>query len=130
MSEYEKNGGDYPDKGGTWSGPVSDDAKSQPETDGTASGSGTQAGVSEPGTQDAPLQDMHPTSVDEKIEGIIAQSRSDFAGSGDMDLPLLVRRRLEDAGIQASDEDIQRVVDRVGNVNDGTRIEPGAHPDR
>ena len=29
MSEYEKNGGDYPDKGGTWSGPVSDDKVSR-----------------------------------------------------------------------------------------------------
>ena len=47
-----------------------------------------------------------------------------------MDLPLLVRRRLEDAGIQASDDDIQRVINRVGDVNDGTRIEPGVHPDR
>jgi len=122
MSEYEKNGGNYPDKGGTWSGPVSDDEVSQPETN---------AGVSDTGTQDAPLQDMHPASIDDKIEGIIAQSRSDLAQGGEeLDLPLLVRRRLEDAGIQASDNDIQRVINRVGNANDGTRIEPGVHPDR
>lgn len=130
MSEYEKNGGDYPDKGGTWSGPVSDDEVSQPEADGAVAHPGTENVVSERGTQDGPIQDTHTASIDEKIEGIIAQSRSDSAQSGDMDLPLLVRRRLEDAGIQASDDDIQRVVDRVGDVNDVTRVEPGVHTDR
>jgi hypothetical protein len=135
MSEYEKNGGDYPDKGGTWSGPVSDDKDRAGDTDAPAAG-GVNPGVATDraaggtGTQDGPLEDMHTTNIDEKIEGIIAQSRSDYAGSPDMDLPLLVRRRLEDAGIQASDEDIQRVVARVGDVNDGTRVEPGAHPER
>ncbi|HEX5860043.1 MAG TPA: hypothetical protein VFY91_18185 [Microbacterium sp.] len=135
MSEYEKNGGDYPDKGGTWSGPVSDDKDRGADADAPAAG-GVNPGVATDhaaggtGTQDGPLEDMHTTTVDEKIEGIIAQCRQDYAGSPDMDLPLLVRRRLEDSGIPASDDDIRRIVARVGDVNDGTRSEPGVHPER
>ena len=134
MSEYEKNGGNYPDKGGTWSGPVSDDKDREAGRDGRSRAGGScgrdprRAGGT--GTQDGPLQDMHPTSVDEKIEGIIAQSPVGLRRQRRHGSALLVRRRLEDAGISASDDDIQRVVDRVGNVGDGTRIEPGAHPER
>ena len=137
MSEYDKNGGDYPDKGGTWSGPVSDDKEREPATGSDAPAAGgvnpgvtTDRAAGGTGTQDGPIEDMHTSSLDEKIEGIVAQSRSDYAGSPDMDLPLLVRRRLEDAGITASDDDIQRVVARVGDVDDGTRVQPGVHPER
>ena len=88
MSEYEKNGGNYPDKGGTWSGPVSDDKDREAGTDTAAPAAGginadvtTGGGAGGTGTQDGPLEDMHTTTVDEKIEGIIAQCRSDYAGS-------------------------------------------------
>lgn len=111
-NEYHNPGGNHPDKGGTWSGPVSDDT------------------ASAPGTQDGPVQDMNAPTVDEKIEGIIAQSRVDLSAHGDQDVELLVRRRLEDAGIPATDDDVARIVTQVSDAGDGTRPHPGVHPDR
>ncbi|HWI31389.1 MAG TPA: hypothetical protein VNT50_07845 [Microbacterium sp.] len=122
-NEYEEPGGNYPDKGGTWSGPVPDDS-------------------ADSGTQDGPIQDMNAPTLDEKLEGIIAQTRADVAAQDDQDVALLVRRRLEDAGIPATDDDISRIVARVvavdgvnvdgvavGDADDVTRIQPGVHPE-
>lgn len=99
VDEYGEPHDDTPDKGGTWSGPVSDDKN--------------------PGAQTAPAMDMHETTHDARIDGIIEQTRTDVDITNVDEVTLLLSRRLSDAGIDMTDAQVAELADRVANARDG-----------
>ncbi|WP_261165211.1 hypothetical protein [Microbacterium sp. Marseille-Q6965] len=75
------------------------------------------ARVTTPGTQDAPLEDTHNTNDDERIAGIVAQTRADMLVDtlhhGDVRSTL--ERRLSDAGLEVDDSALDDLVSRVSS---------------
>lgn len=65
-------------------------------------------------TQDAPIEDgSGEASDDQRLEGIIQQVRADVALGNVDDARGMVRQRLEEAGMPASDSDIDAVMSAV-----------------
>jgi hypothetical protein len=59
-------------------------------------------------TQDEPSMDASPTTVQAKIDGIVAQTRADFPGGADpAGFEHALRRRFTDTGIDVSDDQIK-----------------------
>lgn len=56
-------------------------------------------------TQDAPLMDQHEAPVDDKINGIVAQTRIDLPGADHERIVDVLRQRFSDAGIGGVDDD-------------------------
>ena len=54
-------------------------------------------------TQDAPKMDTHDASVQDKIDGIIAQTRVDVGDKPHERIMDVLRQRFDDAGISADD---------------------------
>ncbi|MDF2492162.1 MAG: hypothetical protein K0R60_1940 [Microbacterium sp.] len=55
-------------------------------------------------TQDAPLMDQHEVTVDDKINGIVAQTRIDVPGAEHSRVVDVLRQRFADAGISNVDD--------------------------
>ena len=67
--------------------------------------SDTDAPSPRPGeTQDAPLMDQHEASVDDKINGIVAQTRIDLPGADHDRVIEVLRQRFSDSGISNVDD--------------------------
>lgn len=78
-----------------------------------------------PGTQNAPVEDMHATTREQQLEGIIVQTRADMAVHQRENVEQLVRHRLRDSGFAASDDDVAAVVARVLG-HETADLQPGA----
>ena len=99
-----------PDQGGEWSGPVSH-------------------GDNEPGQQTEPAQDMNATTPDERLEGVIVQTRGDIVVQGIEDrasVGRLLAQRLADIGVVVEGKELDDLVDRTLSGDDA-RIDPGVH---
>jgi hypothetical protein len=64
-------------------------------------------------TQDEPAMDQHDVSIDDKIDGIVAQTRVDVGTLPRERIADVLRQRLSDAGITASDDHVDRLAARV-----------------
>jgi len=64
-------------------------------------------------TQDAPKMDQHVASVDDKIDGIVAQTRVDVGTAPHERIVDVLRQRLSDAGITADDDLVDHLATRV-----------------
>lgn len=65
------------------------------------------------GTQDEPVMDQHIATRQDKVDGIIAQTRVDVRG-----LPIervidVLRQRFDDAAIGTDDEELARLAEQV-----------------
>ncbi|MCR2764543.1 hypothetical protein NQ152_13610 [Microbacterium sp. zg.B48] len=69
-------------------------------------------------TQDEPVLAQNQASRQEKIDGLVAQTRVDLGGESDERYSEVLRQRLEDAGIEMTDEDRQRLA-RDANPSSG-----------
>ena len=66
------------------------------------------------GTQDAPIEDTHETNDDERIGGIVAQTRADMLiDTLHGDVRSTLERRLSDAGIEVGPQALDDLVARV-----------------
>ena len=65
--------------------------------------------------QNEPIEEgSDDASRSQKLEGVVAQVRGDLdLGHGD-DVRVMVRQRLEAAGLPSSDEDVEAVISAVG----------------
>lgn len=64
--------------------------------------------------QNEPIEDGHDdASLRQKLAGIVVQMRSDLGTGAVDDLRVMTRQRLEDAGLPASDDDVDAVVAAV-----------------
>jgi len=69
--------------------------------------------LSEP-TQDAPLEDTHETNNDQRISGIVAQTRADLMlDTVHGDVRSTLERRLSDAGVSVDDRTLDELVERI-----------------
>ncbi|WP_404434586.1 hypothetical protein LG299_07985 [Microbacterium lacus] len=122
---FDEPGGNYPDKGeghpnadgsgpdegGEWSGPVS-------------------SGDNEPSPQTEPAQDMNDTTADERLEGVIVQTRGDIVVQGIDDRATasrLLAQRLADIGVVVEGDELDDLVARTMSWDDDARIDPGVH---
>jgi hypothetical protein len=65
-------------------------------------------------TQDEPVLAQNQATRQEKIDGIVAQTRVDLGGETDERYAEVLRQRFVDSGIEMTDEDRQRL---AGDVN-------------
>lgn len=68
-----------------------------------------------PGTQNAPVQDMHEASNDDKIAGIVAQTRQDVGNKDDSRIADVLRQRFEETGVKVADDRLAALVAEVAN---------------
>ena len=65
--------------------------------------------------QNEPIEEgSDDASRSQKLEGVVAQVRGDLDLGHVDDVRVMVRQRLEDAGLPSSDEDVEAVVSAVG----------------
>ncbi|MFL2001144.1 hypothetical protein [Microbacterium sp. A1-JK] len=69
--------------------------------------------VTEPGTQNEPVQDMHDTTDEDKIIGIVAQTRQDVGGKGERRIAEVLRQRFRETGVDVADDRIAALVAEV-----------------
>ncbi|WP_159501529.1 hypothetical protein [Microbacterium sp. 18062] len=105
--EYADPGRNYPDNEGA----------SEPDPAPTLADpnrSVSDAPPAPPGTtQDAPVMDQHSASVDDKIDGIVAQTRVDVADRPHERIVEVLRQRFDDAGISADDALLDELAKKV-----------------
>ena len=69
-------------------------------------------------THNEPIQDGHDDASDaQKLEGVIEQVRSDVVLGHVDDVRKMVRQRLEDTGLPASENDVDAVVSAVDGAS-------------
>ena len=73
----------------------------------------TPNGPDTPQEQRNPMMDMHDTSVEEKVAGIVEQTRDDVTRMPQQDVTELLQQRLSDAGIGVSDDELGELAARV-----------------
>ncbi|GAA1831466.1 hypothetical protein [Agromyces salentinus] len=71
------------------------------------------------GTQDAPIQDGSTTDADDgdRLEGVIEQIRADMLTGRADDVQRMARERLEQAGLSATQNDVDAVVSAVQSAS-------------
>jgi hypothetical protein len=66
-------------------------------------------------TQNEPIEEgSDDASRAQKIDGVVEQVRGDLGLGHVDDVRVMVRQRLEDAGLPSSDEDVEAVVSAAG----------------
>jgi len=66
--------------------------------------------------QNEPIEEgSDDASRSQKLEGVVAQVRGDLDLGHVDDVRVMVRQRLEDAGLPSSDADVETVVSAVGS---------------
>jgi hypothetical protein len=71
--------------------------------------------VAAPGTQNEPAQDMHDASEEDKIAGIVAQTRADVGDQDDARIADVLRQRFNDTGIHVADDRVAALAAEVAN---------------
>ncbi|MCM3695449.1 hypothetical protein [Microbacterium oleivorans] len=66
------------------------------------------------GVQSGPSMSQNPADDGQRLEGILVQCQADLAGQDGLDPRLLLERRLKDAGITLSDEQMTAALARLG----------------
>jgi len=79
----------------------------QPGPDST-DGTGGTGGTGE--TQDEPRLDIHETSEQERLDGLVAQLRADVTGESPAVVEQAVRRRFEETGVAADESRIRELI--------------------
>jgi len=72
-----------------------------------------QEAVAASATQDAPAMDVDVVTDQERIDGILAQTRVDVGGEDAERVAEVLRQRFADAGIPASDEQLATFAEGV-----------------
>lgn len=66
-----------------------------------------------PGTQNEPAQDMHDASDEDKIAGIVAQTRQDLGAEDQTRIADVLRQRFSDSGIHVADDRVAALAAEV-----------------
>lgn len=61
-------------------------------------------------TQDEPRLEMHATTEQERLDGVVAQLRADVQGENTATVDKAVRTRLAETGVAADEDTIARLV--------------------
>ena len=115
-NEFDDPGANYPDNSeadGVQPGPA------EQRSDAGVGGEVHHESGDASNVQDEPLLDQNSTTTQEQIQGIVAQTRADLGGESDDRYAEVLRQRLEDAGIQMTDEDRQRLAGKANPTSGG-----------
>jgi hypothetical protein len=66
------------------------------------------------GTQDEPVMDQHIATRQDKVDGIVAQTRVDVRGLSVDRVIDVLRQRFADAAIETDDDELARLAEQVG----------------
>lgn len=124
QNEFDDPGGNYPDQGGS-SAPshvasgvgVPDeqpplDEPTPPERPGGKDSDHPSAPIPPP-EDGGPIMDQHPAPDVDKIAGIVAQTRSDVGTEPVERIADVLRQRLDDAGLELSDNEVADLAQQV-----------------
>ncbi|MFJ6653736.1 hypothetical protein ACIQLJ_13180 [Microbacterium sp. NPDC091313] len=64
-------------------------------------------------TQDAPAMDMHDTTDEERIAGIVAQTRADVGDASEERIAAVLRQRFADIGLEVGDDRVRALAAEV-----------------
>jgi hypothetical protein len=64
-------------------------------------------------TQDAPAMDMHDASDEDRIAGIVAQTRADVGDASDERIADVLRQRFSDIGLEVGDDRVRALAAEV-----------------
>lgn len=103
-----------------------DNAQAQPATGDQVAGAGAAAADSyggavsdepvappAPGTQNEPKQDMHSASDEDKIAGIVAQTRADVGDKDQSRIADVLRQRFSETGVSVADDRVAALAAEV-----------------
>ncbi|MEV7693689.1 hypothetical protein AB0N73_10215 [Microbacterium sp. NPDC089189] len=90
-------------------GEFADPGSNRPDTDGAPDPDV----VSPQGTQDAPVMDVHTATDEEKIDGIVDQTRVDVGDKPHARVVDVLNQRFADAGLEVAPDDVAALADRV-----------------
>lgn len=118
-NEYDSPGANYPDR--------EDVAGVEPEPAEQRSDAGVGGAIHDDAAADAdvqpvqnePVLEQNLASNQERIDGIVAQTRSDLGGESDDRYAEVLRQRLRDADIEMTDEDRQRLAEKANPGSGG-----------
>lgn len=66
-----------------------------------------------PGTQNEPAMDMHTTTDEDRIAGIVAQTRSDVGDASHERIADVLRQRFSDVGLDVGDDRVRALAAEV-----------------
>jgi hypothetical protein len=115
-NEFENPGGNYPDRKD--SGGIEPDGVEQRSDSGVGGAVHHETDDSN-GVQDEPVLEQNAATTQEQIDGIIAQTRADLGGESNDRYAEVLNQRLTDAGIQITDEDLQKLAGRATSGSGG-----------
>jgi hypothetical protein len=108
-NEYDKPGGNYPDREGGTLEPEAAEQRSDAGVGGPIHQEGVDA--ADTSTQDEPLLEQNDATTQEKVDGIIAQTRADLGDESAERFAEVLHQRFDDAGMQLTDEQIRGLAD-------------------
>jgi 3-oxoacyl-ACP reductase-like protein len=116
-NEFDEPGGNYPDREGTDG--ASAHAAEQRSDAGVGGkvhdeGDGRNVPASSEAVQDEPVLEQNNATTQDKLDGIAAQTRVDLGDESQDRYEEVLRQRLDDAGIQLSDDEVSKLARRSG----------------
>ncbi|MGP3534441.1 hypothetical protein ACTU3I_06565 [Microbacterium sp. RD1] len=76
---------------------------------------GAGAGTSSTGTQDAPAMDMHDTTDEDRIAGVVAQTRLDVGDASEERILDVLRQRFDDIGLEPGDDRVRALAAEIAH---------------
>ncbi|QEW04168.1 hypothetical protein [Microbacterium lushaniae] len=129
-NEFDEPGGNYPDRYDEK--PIEPSQDDDRRGDGEATvqhGEATQdvqggavapdakapeaASAGSPGTQDAPAMDMHSATNEDRVEGIVAQTRVDVGDAPEERIADVLRQRFSETGTDIGDDRIRALAAEI-----------------
>lgn len=126
-NEFDEPGGNYPDR--------NDETPLEPSQDEDRRGDGddtiqhgeapstVQGGAvapdahaptaGSPGTQDEPIMDMHEATDEERVSGIVAQTRADVGDASEERIADVLRQRFTETGTDVGDDRIRALAAEI-----------------
>ncbi|WP_125132880.1 hypothetical protein [Microbacterium sp. 10M-3C3] len=71
------------------------------------------APAASPGTQDAPAMDMHDATDEDRIAGIVAQTRADVGDASEERVADVLRQRFRDIGLDVDDDRVRALAAEI-----------------
>lgn len=126
-NEFDEPGGNYPDRNGEAPIEPAQDENRGSDDDSTIqhgeASSTVQGGAvapdahapsaGSPGTQDEPAMDMHDATDEERISGIVAQTRADVGDAPEERIADVLRQRFTETGTDVGDDRIRALAAEI-----------------
>lgn len=114
-NEHEQPGGNYPDRGDTAAtGPAEGHVRSDSGYGG-ALAHDVPPGPASRGTQDAPREDTHETTDEDRLQGIVMQTRADVGDASENRIADVLRQRIAEVGLDVGDDRVTALAAEIAD---------------